>query len=87
MVLDDYKEDSETKRMSRAHAHLIELIQGRSSGPTRMKWFKAMKGHVTYNHYNCLAEIKGVKFLDMKLRVEMADKAAPPFKKSILLQE
>ena len=36
--------------------------------------------HMNYNHYYCLAEIKGVEFLDLMFCVEMSDKSTSPYK-------
>jgi len=86
-VIDYFEADDGTKRIISSHAHLLELGQGRQSGRARIKWFKAVTKHMNYNHYYCLAEMKGVQFLDLTFQVEMVDKSPPPYKKSSLLRE
>jgi len=86
VVLDDFEEDGGIKCIMSTHAHLLELIQGRSSSLARIKWFKVMKKHMTYSHYYCLSEVQGMEFLDIKTKVEMVDKSLLPYKKTSLLR-
>jgi len=51
VVPDDNKEDGGININISVYAHLMELIQGRPSGPARIKWLNATKEHMIYNHY------------------------------------